>query len=76
MMKNTPGKAAACLAVLADGPATTAEVAAETGLSTKIAGTHLANQAKLGKCEKAPFGDATDKLGRHRRLIWSLKVAT
>ncbi len=72
MMSNAPGKAAACLAVLRDGPATTGEVAAEVGIPSKLAGTHLANQMKLGKCRRKPFGDERDKLGRARRLLWEL----
>ena len=72
MTTNTPGKAAACLAVLRDGPATTGEVAAATGLPSKLARTHLANQMKLGKCNRQPFGDARDKLGRPRLLLWEI----
>ncbi len=72
---NTPGHAAACLAVLREGPATTGEVAAAVGLPSKLAGTHLANQAKLGKCSHAPFGDERDSRGRPRKLLWSIAEA-
>lgn len=71
-MKNQPGKAAACLAVLKEGPSTTGEVAAEVGISSKLAGTHLANQQKLGKCERVPYSAEKDKLGRQRAWLWKL----
>lgn len=75
MNHNAPGKAAACLAVLREGPATTSEVAAETGMKPKLAGTHLANQMKLGKITRKPYGAGTDKLGRQRAWLWSIKEA-
>ncbi|GEM_PF-3449764 len=41
-MREDTCKTALCLAVLNDGPATTAEVCAETGLTSKSAGSLLA----------------------------------
>lgn len=45
-------KSRRCLAALADGPATTAEIAAELDLPTKIVCAHLGNWETKGKVVK------------------------
>lgn len=65
-------KASACLAVLADGPATTGEIAAETGMPSKLAGTHLRNLYERGKVKRERFVRAS---GRGRRVCWLWSVA-
>lgn len=59
-----------CLAVLRDGPATTGEVAAELGIPSKLAGTHLAQLHALKKITRKPFG--TKPSGRGSRWLWSI----
>lgn len=70
MTPNTPGKAAACLAVLQEGPATTGEIAIEVGMTSHATGTHMANLFKRGKVTRRPFANATDKVGRQRAWLW------
>lgn len=70
---NTPGKAAACLAILREGPATTGEIAAELGMKPHATGTHMANLYKRGRVDRKPYGSGTDKLGRQRAWLWSIK---
>lgn len=63
-------KASACLAVLADGPATTAEIAAETGFSKHLACSHLFNLLARNKVEHTPYF----KPGQPKRFwLWSIK---
>ena len=68
------GKSARCLAVLAEGPALTGEVAIETGLSPHLASTHLHNLLKRGKVIKRPFHQPTEAgSGQHHLVsLWSL----
>jgi len=56
------------LAVLADGPAVTGEVAAEVGISPQHASAHLRHLMRLGRVsrERFPTGD------RRVRYLWSL----
>lgn len=71
-MAMIPGTIASrCLAVLADGPATTAEVALEVGISSHSAGTHMRNLWLRKKCYKSPFKRAGGR-GRSEVCIWSL----
>lgn len=44
-----------CLAVLADGPATTSEVCTETGIPVKVASAMLSNLCRDGKAVRRPF---------------------
>jgi len=69
---NPDGKAGKCLAVLREGPATTEEVAAETGLPSKSAGTHLRNLFDRGKATREKFIKAE---GRGRRQCWLWSAA-
>lgn len=64
---NPESKASACLSVLADGPATTGEIAAETGMPSKLAGTHLRNLFERGKVRRSRFVKAE---GRGLRNCW------
>lgn len=65
-------KAQRCLAVLTDGPATTGEVAAETGLPSKLAGTHLALLHKRGKVTRSRY---VKPEGRGQRNCWLWSAA-
>ena len=69
---NPTSKASACLAVLADGPATTGEIAVETGMKSKLAGTHLRNLHDRGKVQRERFVRAS---GRGRRVCWLWSAA-
>lgn len=62
------------LAVLEDGPATTGEVAAETGLRSNLAGTHLRNLLERGKIEKGEFRPGTPQPFRGNKplALWAL----
>lgn len=64
----TLSKAALVLALLADGPATTAEIAAELGWDAGNTGDHVHNLYQRGKVKREPFPTG-DKL---RRFLWSL----
>ena len=64
--------ASRCLAILAEGPATTAEVALELGLTSHLAGTHLQQLEKRKKATSKPFGVAKYADGRPRARLWSL----
>lgn len=61
-------KTARLLALLAEGPATTGEVAAELGWTTHSACAFLKNLHMSGRLKREPFptGDA------RRRFLWSL----
>jgi len=61
-------KASRILRVLAEGPATTAEVAAELDLPIKITCAHLGNLVIRGKARKRRF---TGK-GHGKTMLWSL----
>jgi predicted ArsR family transcriptional regulator len=60
-------KASRCMAVLADGPATSGEVSIETGLTPHDAATHLRNLFLRGKVVREPFKKTG---GRGRRDVW------
>lgn len=62
-------KASRCLAVLADGPATTEEVALELGLSVRITSAHLGNLVKRNKAVKRR--NYSDSLP-NKHMLWML----
>lgn len=62
-------KAAQCLDILAEGPATTAEVAAETGMTSHNACSHLFNLHGKGRIERAPYYKPGDT---RRYWLWSI----
>lgn len=62
-----------CLAVLADGPATSGEVAATVGITPHAAGTHMLNLFKRGKLERRPFVKPAG--GRGKRHVWLWEAA-
>jgi len=64
--------ASRCLAVLRDGPATTAEVAAEIGRGTNITSAHLFCLMRRGKVTRAPFQPVEGR----RCNLWSIKEST
>lgn len=64
------GKAGRCLAVLRDGPATTGEVAAETGIHTHSVGTHLRNLFDRGKVKRTPFVKPAGDRGPRKCWLW------
>lgn len=64
-------KAQRCLAVLADGPATTGEIAAETGLQSKLAGTRMALLHKRGKVQRERWVKPEGR-GQRDCWLWSL----
>lgn len=56
-----------CLAILEEGPATTAEVAAETGMTAHNACGHLFNLYAQGRIKRTPYY----KPGDNRRYwLW------
>lgn len=55
------------LAVLADGPATTGEVAAELGWPTRLTCAHLRELMIRGHARREPFPTGN----RLRRFMWS-----
>lgn len=63
-------KSASVIRVLLDGPATTREVVAETGLHFRLAGTHLAN---LFKSEKLTRTEYLRTRGGQVAYLWRLK---
>lgn len=65
-------KASRCLAVLRDGPATTGEVAAETGLDPHSVGTHMRNLFNRNKVKRTRF---TKPSGQGRRECWLWEAA-
>lgn len=69
MSMHPNSSASRCLDALRDGPATTAEVAAEIGRGTKITCAHLFNLHQRGKVTKAPFQPPSGR----RCLLWSIK---
>lgn len=54
-MQIEVGSTAQCLAVLEDGPATTAEVSVATGIDSKRAGSLLASACGRGRVLKRQF---------------------
>jgi hypothetical protein len=62
--------AARILRVLADGPSTTGEVAAELDLKSKLAATHLLQLMQRGKLEREPYSNQATP-GR-QTWLWSL----
>lgn len=56
------------LAVLADGPAMTGEVAAELDISSHHASAHLRHLMRVGKVSRKPFPTGN----RLIRFLWSL----
>lgn len=62
-----------CLAVLADGPATTSEVCAETGISVKVASAMLSNLCRDGKAVRRPFKQYSNDGETYSHVtIWAL----
>ena len=53
---NPNTKAGAVLRILREGPATTGEVAASTGLPFRLASAHLSNLRRRKKVVSEPFG--------------------
>lgn len=66
-------KSGRCLSVLRDGPATTGEVAAETGLSSHDVGNHMHCMFQRGKVTREPFMVAPRQgvPGRRKCWLWS-----
>ena len=64
-------KTAAIPAVLNDGPATTGEVACQTRLSSRNAGTHLRDLFQRGRLTRSPFQKTGP--GHHDVWLWSLR---
>jgi len=65
-----------CLAVLADGPATTAEVCAELGTEARITSATLSNLCADGKLERRQFkvfGDDWESNSFATVTLWSLR---
>lgn len=58
-----------CLYLLAEGPATTADVTAETGLTARHANAYMSRHANMQRVERVPF-----RLGQCRSL-WQLTDA-
>jgi predicted ArsR family transcriptional regulator len=67
-MMHPNSKASKVLAVLADGPAKTGEVAAELGWAPHLTCAHLKNLCRKGKItrERFPTGN------KNVRYVWSL----
>lgn len=63
--------ASRCMRILAEGPATSAEVAAELGMTSHLAGTHLRNLWLKGKISRAEYIRKRGP-GRQLAFIWSL----
>lgn len=61
-------KASRVLAILADGPATTAEIAAETGWTKHNTCAHVKNLHMRGKVERKPW----HVKGQGPRFLWFL----
>jgi len=61
-------KASQVLALLADGPATTGEIAAELGWDAGNTGDHVHNLYQRGKVKREPF----PTVNKQRRFLWSL----
>lgn len=59
-------KYTACLRVLAEGPATTGEIVAETGLTPKHVNARLTEMMARGKVSRSPVS-----MG-HSKWMWSL----
>lgn len=72
MPMNPYGKAGRLLAVLAEGPATTAELAAELDITSHNAGTHLRNLFDRGKVARDPFQTEAKRWGHSRVWLWRL----
>lgn len=67
-----PGsKASKCLAALAAGPRTTAEVGRAAGLTTKLASAHLVHLMRRGRVKRHPIVQVTQpRRGRPQRWLW------
>lgn len=63
--------ASRCMAVLAEGPATTGEIAAEVGLRSRLAAAHMQLLYQSGRVRRAPFDGSTAGLGDRKVWIWS-----
>lgn len=68
MQPNSTGSR--LLAVLTEAPATTAEAAALTGLSSHLAGCHLHDLHRRGRVTRQPFDGRRDAKGRIRSWLW------
>ncbi len=65
--------ASRCLAVLQEGPATTAEIALEVGISSHSAGTHMRNLWERKKVAKGEFAQGKAPFrGKKPVCLWSL----
>jgi hypothetical protein len=62
-------RASRVLAILAEGPATTGEVAAETGWGVHLTCAHLFSLLQRGKISRSPF----KQHGARTWWLWSLK---
>jgi hypothetical protein len=70
-MKMVPdSNASRVLSVVQEGPATTAEVAAEVGMTSRLAGTYLAQLHRFRKVTRTPFKPECDSRGRLRAWLW------
>lgn len=70
MQKMHPNsKASHVLAILSDGPATTAEIAAETGWGKHNTCAHVQNLYMRGKVERKPW----HVKGQGVRFLWFLR---
>lgn len=68
MLPNS--QASRCLSVLREGPATTCEIAAETGLDSHTVGCHLNDLHQRGKVTRKPFDGRRDAIGRVKSWLW------
>lgn len=60
-----------CLAVLSDGPATTGEIAAETGEVSRIVATTMRHLMRYGLVTRTYYRkERSDKAGRRQTSLW------
>jgi predicted Rossmann fold nucleotide-binding protein DprA/Smf involved in DNA uptake len=74
MASNPTSAHGRCLSILQEGPATTAEVAAETGFSLKMACTYLSNLHRRGKVARSPY-NKPNAAGPGPRRVWLWEAA-
>lgn len=67
LLPQPNSKAMQVLRLLAEGDATTGELAAETGWKPKLVAAHLSQHANAGRVSHRPFSSRNGK-----RWIWSL----
>lgn len=63
-----------CLSALADGPATTSEVSAESGLSPRVASVTLSDLFNRGYVAREPLNSRVDSDGRVVTWLWSARA--